>query len=686
MIPRLFPEKSRRAAALSLGLVAAAVLLFYGWTTAISVGEWGKDGSAYNYNLLVRGFRSGHLTLAKAVPPQLARLKDPFDPDANLVYRLAPYGLHDMSYFEGKLYLYFGVTPVFLLFWPWFALTGHYLVHKYAVAIFCSAGFLATAGLVRALGRRYFPEVGWGARAACVLALGLATGVPILLQRADVCEVPISCAYALQMLTLVALWQALHRPARAGRWLALGSLAYGLAVGSRPSVLFGAVVLLFPVVAALRRTPPEPGVPPGGPGRALRLLLAAALPLLACGLALALYNYLRFHNPLEFGEHYQLAGDRQDTVQHFSLRYLWFDFRVYFLAPVHLSRAFPFVRDITSPPLPAGHHVIEDPFGVLPGIPFVLLALAAPLALRGRVAAERLVLGSWVAAVALLFGNTALVMDLFYGSCSRYEIEFLPLLVLLAVIGVYGLDRALAGRPGWRRAARGGWGALLVWSIAFNLLGAAEHYVVEHYNLANWFMDLNRVPEAIEEFRHVVSLRPDYAEAYDNLGSALLQTGHTEEARASFESALRYHPDSAEAHNNLGNALIRLGHPDEAIAQYRQALRIKPNSAALHYNLASLLLDLQRGTEAEPEYREAVRLNPAYTPQMYLDLGNALVKARRFSEALVAYREVVRLSPANAEAHYNLGGVLRMLGQPVEAQEQYQEALRLNPALRAGGR
>jgi tetratricopeptide (TPR) repeat protein len=569
-----------------------------------------------------------------------------------------------------------------VLFWPWVALTGHYLLHKYAVALFYSAAFLLTVGLVRAMARRYFPEVGLGTMLSGILALGLATGVPILLQRADVCEVPISCAYACQMLTLAALWRALHRPAQAGRWLALGSLAYGLAVGSRPSVLFGGVALLLPIAAVWQESRRAgAGAASAGPGRLVRLVLAAAVPLLLCGLGLALYNYLRFHNPLEFGEHYQLAGDRQDTAQHFSLRYLWFDFRVYFLEPVHWSSHFPFVRQITSPPLPSGHHVIEDPFGILPSIPFVLLALAAPLAIVGRPPAARATLGRWAGAVALLFGNTAIVMDVFYGSCSRYEIEFLPLLLLLAVIGIFSLDRVLVRRPAWRLGARCGWGALLVFSLGFNLLAAAEHYIVEHYNLGGWFITLHRTPEAIQEFERVVRLQSDYEEAYDNLGSALLETGRAEEARAAFESAIRLNPASPQAHNNLANALIKLGRQPEAVAQYEEALRLKPDSAAMHYNLGSLLLQLGQGAPAEVHYEAAIRLNPAYAPQMYLDLGNALAQRGRFTDAIAEYEEAVRRDPGNADAHYNLGSALQQVGRREEGAEQHREAVRLKPEL-----
>jgi len=58
-------------------------------------------------------------------------------------------------------------------------------------------------------------------------------------------------------------------------WLAAASLAYGLAVGARPSLLFGAVILLIPVVQARRE---RRSVWP--------LLLAATAPIVTIGLGL----------------------------------------------------------------------------------------------------------------------------------------------------------------------------------------------------------------------------------------------------------------------------------------------------------------------------------------------------------------------------------------------------------------
>jgi hypothetical protein len=182
-----------------------------------------------------------------------------------------------------------------VLFWPYVLLTGHYLLHKDAVVIFFGLGFLVAAGLVRACWRRYFPETGIWVVMAGILAMGLTAGILETLSSCDVYEVAKSCGFAFTMLSLASIWRALREPKRQVVWLLLASLTYGLAIGSRPSLLFGAIILLVPVTYSWRAAA-EPSS-----RRRLALLLAAAGPLALVGLGLMLYNALRFDNPFEFG-------------------------------------------------------------------------------------------------------------------------------------------------------------------------------------------------------------------------------------------------------------------------------------------------------------------------------------------------------------------------------------------------
>ena len=144
----------------------AVVLGIYAYTARLGALESMTLPAADDYyNLLVQGFRAGQLSLEKEVPPKFARLADPYDPVANGPYRSLPYRLSDLSYYRGKFYLYFGITPAMILYWPYVALTGHYLHDRQAVTIFCAIGILASLGLLRALWRRYFAEVN-----VCVVA------------------------------------------------------------------------------------------------------------------------------------------------------------------------------------------------------------------------------------------------------------------------------------------------------------------------------------------------------------------------------------------------------------------------------------------------------------------------------------------------------------------------------------
>lgn len=479
-------------------VASCAVVWLYFWIARPAISQLLGNHSAQTayYNRLVDGFRSGHLYLAGDPAPEMAKLKNPYDPIEN-----GPYRLHDATYYKGKYYLYFGPTPALVLFWPYVAITGEYLWHRQAVAIFGSAAFLISVGLLCAIRRRYFPRAGAWAMFFAVIGLGFANTIPIVLRRPDVWEVPITCSAMFVLLALVALWRAIHHAADRTGWTAIASVFYGFAIGARPPVLLGAAMLLVPALYAWRREQRDLAT-------VRRLVFAAVIPVTLFGLALLTYNWLRFGNPLEFGQKYQVAGVDNTQVTFFGGSFFWYHLRLYFWEPAHWFQYFPFVRGINVPPPPAGQLGVESMFGLLPNVPFVWFALLAPWFARRGDASK-----AWrwfVLAAAIYSVVVGITVMCFGGACNRYFVDFVPPTILLAAVGLLALDQALAGAmAAWRWLARIVAAGAAVFSAAFIFFSSCEHLSLlrvrdpaSYSRLARFFNQPIAVVEAWRDVRY----------------------------------------------------------------------------------------------------------------------------------------------------------------------------------------
>jgi hypothetical protein len=598
-----------------LPAVAAAILALAGFGELVALsGSYAGTGPAEgeSTNLVVDGFRSGHVWLAKDAPPELARAANPYDFATYRPYLGGRWGLVDLSYYHGHLYAYFGVTPAIVLFWPYRELTGSYLHESRAVLLFCALGYLVSVGLALAAWRRYFPSVGAWAGAAIALVLGSVTTLPVFLVRPGLYEVSISCGFAFTMLSLAALWNAWHRPSGKAAWLAGASLAFGLAVGARPSLLFGAFVLFLPAIAAFR-----------GPGKApwRATFLAAFLPISAVGAGLAAYNFWRFGSPLQFGHDYQLSGNDVTGTKSFDPRFFWDNFRLYFLEPLRWHAGFPWVWEPPAPPLSKGHLPIEFSFGTLTTLPILLAAALAPMAWTGIRPGRnppRALAGAWVALVVLFLAG-AVPICCYAGATSRYLLDFIPALALLALLGFLGIERAI-GAPVSGAAPRGARAPLVRVAV-----GSAVAYSVA----MGWLL--------------AVALSLFYRGA--ERGIALLNAGQVNEAVAVYEDVCRINPDfRGQAELAIGTTLLSRGQPAAAVGFLGSAARDRPGVAAAHFNLGKAYAELGRFRESGESFRRAAALDPA-DAEAQAELGDALFRQGRVPEAILSEEAALRIDP-----------------------------------------
>jgi len=453
-----------RSASLATFLVFLIAAWCYHWLVDPSgkipaVQVYGDD----HYNLLLSGFMKGQLSLDLAPDPSLASLSNPYDPK---VRGLA--GLHDGVYYEGRYYLYFGVVPVLLFNLPVHALTGQFLTEPYVVLFGAWVGLAASL----LLWRRMWPNIDlWSEHVVygCgLVALAGANLLPVVLRRPAVWEIPIVCAFACFMWALYFTWRACVRPSR---WLsvsiAAASTCVGLAMGSRPIYLAGAVVLLAPLFCSARTLGPHYW-------RRFawwRLVSAAVIPVTLIGIALLAYNEARFNNPFEFGTTYQLAGgdNSQDAVL-FSPAFIPYHLRMYLLSVPSLVPYFPFLSVSTFPEVPAWHMGIENPHGLLLATPWIVFVVAIPFLLAR---APRSNETWWIATTGLGIALVGATVCAFSGAADRYMLDFTPGLMLLAAWSAQQLVircRSL----GTRRMTAVTACVLAAWSTTFNVFGAFQ--------------------------------------------------------------------------------------------------------------------------------------------------------------------------------------------------------------------
>lgn len=402
------------------------------------------------YGYLTEAFHAGQLHLNIAVDPKLLALTNPY---AGPQGAMRP---HDMSYYRGRFYLYYGATPALILYLPWRLLTGTYLDEPVGTTLMLWSGFLLAAAWIIRAWRRWFPDLSARWPGLLILTLGLSPPLITESSNGTFYAVPIAAAFLCLMLAATGAERALSAASlpRQAAWLAFASLFWGLSVGARPIYVLGLVVLAIPAAWLWWQSGREarwkwPG---------LRLLAATIVPAAVIGVAIMTYNFMRFDNPVDFGIRFSLASGDVREARFMGLEFIPKNLALYVLHPAAFIRYYPFI-------MTAGR-----PWGILPHLPFAFLAFLFPFSWMDRRLRQR----PWVLSGLLLLGAAIAnftVLCLFFGGEERYLVDFVPGMLLLgSVVALVGLDAARrTSRRSWRWMLRSLVVVLTTYAIATGL-------------------------------------------------------------------------------------------------------------------------------------------------------------------------------------------------------------------------
>lgn len=201
-----------------------------------------------------------------------------------------------------------------------------------------------------------------------------------------------------------------------------------------------------------------------------------------------------------------------------------------------------------------------------------------------------------------------------------------------------------------------------------------------------------RVDDAIQRFRIVASLQPDFIPVLVNLGNVYLELNRLDDAKASFASALQRETNNPAAYYGLGQVALSKREYAEAVQNFEKALALAPDANRIHYALAMAYRGLrnsekvkfhlaQQGTVgvrvADPLMARLQAL--VQGARVHLIRGKIALEAKRYEEAAGQFRKAIEAEPDSVPAHINLGAALTQLGDLKGASEQFEKALLIDP-------
>ncbi|MBP5230308.1 MAG: hypothetical protein ILO68_01130 [Clostridia bacterium] len=427
------------------------------------------------YTQLFSSLLQGRLDLDVSVDPsRLEGLTNPYDVTERTAELSGIGAIWDRAYYDGHFYCYFGIAPIFAVYYPVYALSFGTLIPKPGTAslfllIAALLGIYSALQAMAATFRIRKPALlFWISIPACALGFLL----PTLGSSSDMYYLPISSAYAFFSWTLAFGFGAFQKKKAWKRrlLLVLSGFCLAMTVASRPNIaLYGA--MLFPLfiswILKEKKTWWKEAV-------------CFALPLLA-GVGLVFwYNAARFGSPFEFGASYQMTvHDIRSCGIRFSL--LGESFVHYFLQSPSFSGLFPYFGPSKLDLASYGVYFYSARNIGAYHIPVTVLPLGCLFRGNGE-KKDRVRDATYLIALLLPFAIAFIDLCL-AGTCIRYLFDILFPLALVGILLLWEWGEAVAERASDRTGFR-----LMLLLAAPLVLTCAAGFALTFSNERSWIL------------------------------------------------------------------------------------------------------------------------------------------------------------------------------------------------------
>jgi tetratricopeptide (TPR) repeat protein len=192
------------------------------------------------------------------------------------------------------------------------------------------------------------------------------------------------------------------------------------------------------------------------------------------------------------------------------------------------------------------------------------------------------------------------------------------------------------------------------------------------------YAHLKQGDQSVNAFRQAAANAPSEEEPWLNLTRELMDLSRFNEAVTAVQTGLVAIPKSYALSLRLGAAQLSAGHYAEAERVFRDLVLAGDPLPTGYVGMAQVLMRTGRADEAANELAEAEKkIGPSFLISYFR--GLALARAGNPTEAKNAFQEAIRLNANSAEGHLNLGRTQLALNHPAEAIAEFEQTLHLSP-------
>ncbi len=202
--------------------------------------------------------------------------------------------------------------------------------------------------------------------------------------------------------------------------------------------------------------------------------------------------------------------------------------------------------------------------------------------------------------------------------------------------------------------------------IPYQLRASTAVIVLAFFSWATW-RQLGYWKDSYSLWSHALAVTKDNPLSENQLGMALVALDQQEEAMGRFQRAIALGSHDPTSYLNLGAYLSEHGRQDEAIPYFETALRMgrdTENRVLTYLNLGFAYTSVGNYQQARADFRQALHVDP-----------------ERASEAIQSLAQFTTTTHPSVRDYMKLGLLLEQAGRASEAQNAFEQVLRLDPGL-----